>query len=97
MRNSNSNAHLAAHWITFGRADVLGRAMEPAQGPPKLYHSLHHQKKSSMLSVAADANYIYSGSQGDDISVSLLVFAMDSKAYASVVVYHRFGIRIPLH
>lgn len=48
---------------------VLGRAMEPPQEPPKLYHSLHHQRKCSVLSLAADSKYIYSGSQGNDITV----------------------------
>ncbi|GJE91816.1 Zn-dependent exopeptidase [Phanerochaete sordida] len=43
--------------------------MEPPQEPPKLFHSLHHQRKCSVLSLAADANYIYSGSQGNDITV----------------------------
>ena len=39
------------------------------QDRPILYHSLQ-QKKSSVLALAADANYIFSGSQADDISVS---------------------------
>jgi hypothetical protein len=36
-----------------------------------LFHSLQ-QKKSSVLALSADTNYIYSGSQGDDILVSAL-------------------------
>lgn len=43
--------------------------MLPSDEPPALYHSLQ-QKDSSVLSLAADANHIYSGSQGDDINVS---------------------------
>lgn len=42
--------------------------MQPTEEPPTLYHSLH-QENNSVLSVAADENHIYSGSQGDGISV----------------------------
>lgn len=40
----------------------------PEHVPPELYHSLH-QKRSSVLSLAADDKHLFSGSQGDDISV----------------------------
>lgn len=36
--------------------------------PPVLVHALHHDK-TSILSVAADGRYIYSGSQAHDIYV----------------------------
>ncbi|KAI0345693.1 Zn-dependent exopeptidase [Trametopsis cervina] len=47
---------------------ALGRAVQRPEDQPMLYHSLQ-QKNSSVLALAADDNYIYSGSQGDDISV----------------------------
>jgi di- and tripeptidase len=36
--------------------------------PPVLLHALHHDK-TSILSIAADGRYIYSGSQAHDIYV----------------------------
>ncbi|PVF99923.1 Zn-dependent exopeptidase [Serendipita vermifera] len=40
----------------------------PSTADPLLVHSLHHEK-TSILSIAADARHIYSGSQGQDIYV----------------------------
>ncbi|KIP03740.1 hypothetical protein PHLGIDRAFT_77079 [Phlebiopsis gigantea 11061_1 CR5-6] len=63
--NSRCHLHLAT---TSAIPASLGRHMQPTEEPPTLYHSLH-QENNSVLSVAADENHIYSGSQGDGISV----------------------------
>ena len=44
---------------------------------PELMHTLH-QEDSSVLSLAADENYIFSGSQGYDIYVSGLICSRDN-------------------
>ncbi|GBE85255.1 Probable di- and tripeptidase [Sparassis crispa] len=46
----------------------LSRPLNPISKPPRLFHSLS-QEQNSVLSLAADAEHIYSGSQGEVISV----------------------------
>ncbi|KAH9933265.1 Zn-dependent exopeptidase [Amylocystis lapponica] len=46
----------------------LSRPLESIAQPPRLSHTLH-QQRNSVLSLAADASHIFSGSQGGDISV----------------------------
>ncbi|KAF5315326.1 hypothetical protein D9619_006998 [Psilocybe cf. subviscida] len=46
----------------------LGRNLQSDSPPPNLIHSLH-ENKSSVLSLAANEEYIFSGSQNKDISV----------------------------
>ncbi|PCH40332.1 glutathione degradosome [Wolfiporia cocos MD-104 SS10] len=46
----------------------LSRPFDTAERPPRLYHTLR-QEHNSVLSVAADTNHIYSGSQGEAILV----------------------------
>ncbi|KAF9568808.1 glutathione degradosome [Agrocybe pediades] len=46
----------------------LGRNLESQTRPPSLIHSLH-ESRSSVLSLAANDDYIFSGSQNQDISV----------------------------
>jgi di- and tripeptidase len=74
--------------------------MEPQEAPPALFHSLH-QKKSSVLSLAADMNYIYSGSQGEDILVSNLWGFTKMKASRcgvnKVWDKHSFKLKTTLH
>ncbi|KAI0768916.1 Zn-dependent exopeptidase [Irpex lacteus] len=53
---------------------ALGKATDTEERP-MLFHSLQ-QKKSSVLALSADENYIYSGSQGNEISV------WDKRAFA---------------
>lgn len=48
----------------------LSKPLNGVEPPPRLFHSLH-QQQNSVLSLAADASHIYSGSQGEGISVSL--------------------------
>lgn len=47
----------------------------PAPGDtlPPLSHTLHHEQKSSVLSLAADVRHIFSGCQTADIYVCLVV------------------------
>lgn len=68
--------------------------MLPPDEPPTLYHSLQ-QRDSSVLSLAADANHIYSGSQGDDINVSQppLIHALTLKSIA-VKVWDKTSFRL---
>ncbi|KAI0927550.1 hypothetical protein AcV5_008062 [Taiwanofungus camphoratus] len=46
----------------------LSKPLNGVEPPPRLFHSLH-QQQNSVLSLAADASHIYSGSQGEGISV----------------------------
>lgn len=46
----------------------LSRDLQSASSSPLLVHSLH-ETRSSVLSLAANENYIFSGSQNRDIAV----------------------------
>ena len=54
--------------ITFHPASV-GRQLQSDATVPRLIHALH-QPETSVLSLAANENYIFSGTQCQDISVS---------------------------
>jgi len=47
----------------------LSRNLQSHVSPPSLLHSLH-ELHNSVLSLAANEHYIFSGSQNQDISVS---------------------------
>ena len=54
----------------------LSRDLQPHSSPPVLVHSLR-ESHGSILSLAASQDYIFSGSQNQDISVSPRRFLRD--------------------
>ncbi|EIN12463.1 Zn-dependent exopeptidase [Punctularia strigosozonata HHB-11173 SS5] len=55
-------------WLISARPASLSRPLDEQTSTPRLLHSLE-QKTNSILSLIADENYIYSGSQSSNISV----------------------------
>ena len=51
----------------------LSRQLQSDASVPHLFHSLH-ETKSSVLSLAANDRYIFSGNQNEDISVRSFIF-----------------------
>lgn len=67
-----TSASILASPSSTAQPASLSRDLPQKAGTPPLMHTLRSET-SSVLSITADENYIFSGSQGYDISVSLSI------------------------